>query len=274
MPFHPGTTLLARASAVCFALLFCGSAVADWPRWGGPNGDFSVPGVTGLVHSWGLLTGPKQYWSRDLGDGYSAIVTDGRSLYTMFRKGQQEVTVALDAMTGATVWEATEDAPFSAGMDMQYGPGPHSSPLIAGDRLFTVGILARLSAFDRKTGKRLWTHDLWKDFGGDFNGRGFAVSPVAYGDTVITKIGGTKGAVVAFRQKDGFVAWTNQSFSGAPATPSVINVDGQDQLVVMSGDAVMGLDPANGNLYWQHPPAPNTDSISLCRSGGRTMFCL
>jgi len=41
----------------------------------------------------------------------------------------QEVVVALDAATGKTRWEHVYDAPLDDKMDMEYGPGPHSTPL-------------------------------------------------------------------------------------------------------------------------------------------------
>ena len=41
------------------------------------------------------------------------------------------------------------------------GNGPYSTPLIVGDRLFTTGVAGRLQCLDKKTGKVLWTQQLW-----------------------------------------------------------------------------------------------------------------
>jgi hypothetical protein len=78
-------------------------APAAWTRWGGPNQDFSAP-AAGLASSW-PETGPATLWNRELGEGYSAILVEGGRLYTMYRAGDEEVAVCLDARTGATLWE-------------------------------------------------------------------------------------------------------------------------------------------------------------------------
>ena len=39
----------------------------------------------------------------------------------------------------------------------------------------------------------------------------------------------------------------------SPASPILISVDGQQQLVVFGGDRIAGMDPANGRALWSHP---------------------
>ena len=118
-------------------------AQSDWLQWGGPNRDFTATSK-GLAASW-PATGPKQLWSRPLGAGHSAVLASGKNLYTMYSQGEQEFVVALAADTGKTIWEHKYDAP-TAGLDLEYGAGPHSTPLIVSDLLFTVGATGRLFA--------------------------------------------------------------------------------------------------------------------------------
>ncbi len=237
------------------ALLFAfaaGAAKLDWPSWGGPNGNFTVDGK-GLPATF-AASAPKRLWQRSLGDGYSSIVTDGALLYTMYRRGHEEVVVAIEPDTGVTQWEYAYDATFRPGMAMEYGPGPHATPLVLGDYVYTIGILARMHAFDKKTGRIVWWKDLYKDFpGSTFMGRGYPVSPIAYKNTIIVKLGEHGHAIVALNPKDGSLVWQNQNFSNAPSSPILIKVDGQEQLVTTSSDEVVGLDPNNGELLWSHP---------------------
>ncbi len=227
-----------------------------WSRWGGPNGDFKVD-VAGLADAW-PESGPPELWGRDLGDGYSAIVCDSERLYTMYRVDDedknlhQEVVVALDPISGETLWEHRYDAPFEKGMSMEYGPGPNSTPLVVGDRLFTVGVTVKFHCLDTKTGRVQWVHDLRKQYGASTLSRGYGASPYAYKDLIILPIGGEGQSVMAFRQKDGSVAWKNQDFSSTFATPFVARVGDEDQLIVFVGKVVAGLDPANGELKWSH----------------------
>jgi len=74
-----------------------------WPQWGGPQRDFKAP-ATGLASTWSA-TGPRRLWQREMGEGFSAIAAEDGKLFTMYRKGEQEVVIALDAATGKTLWE-------------------------------------------------------------------------------------------------------------------------------------------------------------------------
>ncbi len=239
------------------ALLACAALQAaslEWPQFAGPHRNFTSD-AKGLANSW-PAAGPKKLWSRDLGEGYSGIAVDGAVLYTMYRHGSEEVTLAAATATGKTIWEYTESAPFHSGMAMENGAGPHATPLVTANAVYTVGILAHLVCLDKKTGHVLWSHDLWREYNGTPMDRGYSVSPIAWKDTVIMKVGGAGHAFMAFNQKDGKVVWQKQDFANSPSSPILISVDGQDQLVaaVMS-DQIIGLNPDTGDLLWRHPHA-------------------
>jgi len=230
-----------------------------WPQWGGPARDFRVSSP-GLATSW-PSGGPKKLWSRALGEGYSSIVVDSDALYTMYRVGDDEIIVSLDAATGKTRWEHRYQAPLLEHMDYgtwlrQGGAGPYSTPLLLGGGVYAVGTTGRFHALDRNTGEVLWHHDLDRKF--EMSGyRGYAPSPIVYGGNILLPIGGRGQAVVAFDPANGAVVWKNQDFRLAPASPILIDVDGHDQLVVFTPGEVVGLDPANGNLLWSHPHETN-----------------
>lgn len=225
-------------------------AQAEWPQWGGPARNF-VSQSKGLADKL-PANGPGKLWSRALGDGHSSIVVDGNTLYTMYSKGELEFVIALEAGTGKTIWEHKYEAP-TAGMDYGNALGPHATPLIMGDFLYTAGALGKLHAFDKKTGKVAWSHDLWKEYGGTIIDSGYSCSPLGYKNTIILTVGGKGQTFVAFDRKDGSVVWKNQSFDLSPTSPIVIKVDGQDQLVAFLGKEIAGVDPNNGELLWSHP---------------------
>jgi outer membrane protein assembly factor BamB len=240
------------ATALLSFAALCGAASLEWPQWGGPHGDFKSD-AKGLAASW-PPTGPRKLWSRPLGEGYSAISVDGGTLYTMYRAGSDEIVVAADAATGKTIWEYRYDARFRPGMGMENGSGPHATPLVTDNGVYAIGILGNLLCLDKKTGKVVWSHDLYKEFHGTYFDRGYAPSPIAYKNTVIMKVGGEGHSFMAFDQKSGAVAWrTTQNFANSPATPTLINLDGQDQLVAPVSDDVVGIDPANGWVLWTYP---------------------
>jgi len=125
--------------------------------------------------------------------------------------------------------------------------------LVAGDLLFTVGLLGYVQAFEKQTGKQVWSHDIVREYGGSKMGRGYSCSPLAWKTMVIVTVGGADQALMAFDQKTGAVAWKKQSFKLSPSTPTIINVDGEDQLVIVLADHIVGMNPNNGELLWDHP---------------------
>jgi outer membrane protein assembly factor BamB len=224
---------------------------AEWPQWGGPDRDFAVDAPR-LADAW-PAGGPKKLWSRPLGDGYSAIVGDASQIITMYRRGHDDVVIALDAGAGKTQWEFAIPARHEPGMGMEHGPGPHSTPLVAGNRVFVVSVMGKLQCLDRRSGKALWAHDLWEEYGGTRLNRGYAASPIAYREMIIVPVGGAGHAVMAFHQSDGKPAWQAQDFANTGSSPVLIDVGGLDQLVVFMAEEVAGLNPLNGDLQWRVP---------------------
>jgi len=241
-----------------------------WRQWGGPNRNFIVE-ATGLAEKW-PGAGPPVLWSRPLGTGHSAILVDEGRLFTMYRVGNgrakqgpweaEELVVALDAKTGETLWEHRYPAKLE---DFNFGAGPHSTPLVVGDRLFTFGTNKQLYAFDKRTGKVLWSHDLVKEFNAPtllirpVVKAGYGCSPLAYEDTIICSVGGPGQSVMAFRQSDGAVAWKSGDFLTSEAAPILIELAGKTQLVVIGGGTVQGMDPLTGRVLWSHPHDPGND---------------
>jgi outer membrane protein assembly factor BamB len=226
-------------------------ASAQWTQWGGPHFNFTADSK-GLASEWST-DGPKKLWSRPLGEGYSAVLVDGGKLYTMYRAENKERVVCMDAQTGAGVWEYAYDGAPREGHVAEFGDGPRATPLLAGDRLYTIGVSGKLHCLDKNKGTVNWTHDLWTDFGGSVLNHGYSSSPILYKDTVIVLSGGTDQSIIAFHAKDGKVAWKGLSFGNSYSTPRIFKVHGEDQLVTFMATEVIGVDPNNGELKWQFP---------------------
>src|SRR4030095_8566709 len=109
-----------------------------WTQWGGPKRNFQTE-ATGLKDTW-TAAGPRVVWKRALGEGYSAPVVENGVLYTIYGKSREEVVRAANAETGTRLWEATNPMTFQSDAGGEMGNGPYTSPLVAGDRLFTTGV--------------------------------------------------------------------------------------------------------------------------------------
>ena len=221
-----------------------------WTQWGGPKRNFQTD-ATGLKDVW-PATGPRVVWKRALGEGYSAPVVENGVLYTIYGKSREEVVLAANAETGQTLWEHVTPMTFQSDAP-EMGNGPYSSPLIAGDRLFTTGVAGRLQCLDKKSGKVLWTQQLWSDHHGSQLMYGYSSSPIAFRDTVVVPVGGKGRAVMAFRQADGSTAWSKNDLGNVYSSPILIDVGGLEQMAVLLDGALIGINPNNGDLQWMAP---------------------
>ncbi len=274
-------------SAVCIAGCSSGSGQGNWLQWGGPNRNFVVE-AKGLADSW-PEAGPNKLWHRELGDGYSAIVSDGKALFTMYRIDQDEFTIALSSETGETLWEHKQASPTTDLME-QFGAGPHSTPVLVGNRLFTIGSNAVFYCFDKNTGTVLWSHDLAEEFGAPIPGRGYGVSPIAYKNAIIVPVDRTRPSgddaeeesteqvegqsLFAFDQGTGKVVWKAQDYRIGYSSPILINFLGEEQLVQLLADGIMGVNPQNGDLLWHLALEPQGANIATPVWNGKDLlFC-
>jgi outer membrane protein assembly factor BamB len=252
----PRLVLLLAASAASVAS--AQTTAPSWTQWGGPTRDF-MSSSTGLAASW-PATGPRRLWSRSFGEGHSMVLAEGGRLYSMYRPvapargqyAQVEVVAALDAATGKTIWEHQYSSPTS-GVNYTEGAGPHATPLIAGNKLIVVGSRREFFALDKGSGKVLWSHDFMKEYNAPEIDRGMANSPLLFNNTVLVPIGGKGQALGAFNPETGALIWKAGNVEYSPASPLLITVDGQRQVVVFGGDRIAGMDPASGTTLWTHP---------------------
>lgn len=222
----------------------------EWREWAGPNGDFRVADA-GLARQW-AADGPPRVWSRPLGPGYSAISVAAGRLFTMYRGEAEDVVAALDAASGESLWEYRYEAPAREDNVIQFGEGPHATPLVLEDRVVTLGYTGKLSCLSIETGEVLWNLDIVEDLQGDIQSFGSSASPVLHDGRVIVLVGGAN-AVVALEPADGSVVWRSAAGSVSYSSPRVFDVGGQEQLVYYSADAVIGLDAENGESIWSFP---------------------
>jgi outer membrane protein assembly factor BamB len=263
--------------AVLASALSARAEAPEWPQWGGPGRNFIVQ-THSLADVW-PENGPTELWRRELGDGYSSILVDRGVLYTMYTIKAAECIGAFDAETGQTLWEHRNPSPFEG---TQFGPGPHSTPLIVGDRLFAVGANATFHCLDKRTGEALWKRDLAEEFGAPIPYYGYAPSPIAYKNLVILPVdrlreeqyrGPLPGPLppidprktqrdqsfMAFDQETGDVIWRRQDFAVDYSSPILINFEGEDQLVLILRREIIGVGPADGDLLWHIECLPSPD---------------
>ena len=253
--FHLGTTRrFLGLVRVWISLAVVGSWAtathAQWPQWGGPQRDFEVKSAQ-VADDW-PDDGPKKLWSRPLGEGYSSIVYDDNRLLTMHRAEDEEVIVALDPASGKTLWEYRYSAPMIEGIETRFGKGPNATPTVHGDLLYTLGITGKLHAIDKRSGNTTWSHDLVAEFGAKPPTFGFSSSPLVHGNRLIVAVGGEGVGMMSLDPATGAVIWKRHDFENIYSSPIVIDVDGQEQIVLLTDREIVGIAPEDGALKWRH----------------------
>jgi outer membrane protein assembly factor BamB len=166
-------TALSLFSTVSFA--------DDWPQWGGPQRDL-VWRETGIVETLPVDADGKlpRVWSAPIGEGYAGpAVANGRVFVTdRIVDESLERVLCFDAETGKLLWNHD----YLARYTVSYPAGPRSTPVVDGDRVYTIGAMGHMFCFNAESGKVLWKRNFVDDFGTDLPTWGMAASPLVDGD--------------------------------------------------------------------------------------------
>ena len=239
------------SAAVLVSLLAAVAAAGEeWPQWGGPNRDFTVA-ARDLATSW-PTAGPPREWSLALGPGHaSPVVADG-TLYALYRDGDNEVLVAHHAENGGLKWRREQPAELWDKFNEQFGVGPHVTPAVRDGRIYTVTVRGLVQSLEARTGKELWSHDLWQAHKAEPTDRGYASSPLLHGELVILPAAGR--GLVALDAGSGAVRWTSFDLAnGAFSSPINLRVGDRDQVLAFVAEGLVAIDPADGRVLWRHP---------------------
>ena len=221
---------------------------AAWPHWRGPARDGIAAGFTAPATWPAQLT---KRWQAKVGLGHASPVVSGNRVVVHSRLENREVVTAFDLASGKQLWQDGIDAPYTMNPAARgHGPGPKSTPAIAGGRVFTFGISGIFSAHDLATGKLLWRKNAPKtppEFG-------TASSPLVDGNVVIAFLGGQgAGALTAMDAATGAERWRWTGDGPAYSSPIIATFGGTKQIIVQSETKLVGVSAANGKLLWETP---------------------
>jgi outer membrane protein assembly factor BamB len=222
---------------------------ADLTQWRGPARDGVIPGAT-VPQTWPeTLT---ERWRVEIGTGYATPLVVGNRVYQFSRLGENETMTALDIESGKVVWQAGYPAAFTMNpATKQHGPGPKSTPAFAGGRLYSIGMIGTVTAWDAASGKQIWQKP---GAGPEMLYTTHAFSPLIDGGSVIFHVGGNdKGALTAFDLDTGAVRWNWTGDGPGYASPMVAVFDGVRQIVTPTQTKIVGVDAATGALLWERP---------------------
>ena len=140
---------------------------------------------------------------------------------------------------------------------MSYRDGPRCSVLIADGLAYSLGTMGHLFCLDAESGEVVWAKSLDRLYQIRMPVWGIAAAPLIEEDLLIVPVSGADDAyLVAFDCKTGAERWRALPDRGNYSAPIVIDQAGRRVLVCMTGDRVIGVDPASGELLWENPFKP------------------
>jgi outer membrane protein assembly factor BamB len=225
----------------------------DWNQWRGPARDGSVTAASSPT-TWPASLKP--VWRVEIGEGYSSPVVSRGSVFVHGRRDPEEVVVAVNLANGKLLWEQKYAADFKKNQyAVKMAKGPNATPLVLGNRLFTLGVTGIVKAWDTKTGRPLWGKDFSKTVDTSKLFCGTAASPLAVGNWIVIQTGSDVhgGQIVALEPASGTVAWEWRGPGPGYASPVAFDIGGKKQIVTLTNSSIVGIDAANGEELWSMP---------------------
>lgn len=228
------------------------AVTSDWPRFLGPNDD----GTTPETHLLAALpeTGLKLVWELAKGDSFTGPSIVGDRLVFFHNIDDQDIIECLHPETGKPYWVYTYPNRYRDRYG--YGKGPRASPVIAGEKIYTLSATSILTCLDLKSGQLIWKRDLAAEYELSTNFFGHGCSPIVMEDKVIVPLGGKGVAVAAFQKDIGETMWeTKHEWPASYASPIKATLHGKERVLVFAGGdsdpptgGLLCIDPKNGKL--------------------------
>lgn len=252
---QPDRTHTDRCLAVILAgsFLLLGSWPApgrgeDWPQFLGPNRN-ATSSEKGLLQSW-PGEGPPLVWEKKIGKGFSAPVVAGERLILFHRVDDKEIVDCLDAATGKERWRFAYPTRHEDQVPTTGDDGPRSTPLIAGNRVYTLGAEGKLHCLELDTGKRVWDRAINTEYQVRPGFFGTATSPILEGNRLLINVGGKGAGIVAFDKESGKELWKATDHEASYSSPVAATIDGARQVCFFTREGIVLLDPEKGTVHF------------------------
>ena len=263
----------AIATLSLFAICARDGRGEDWPQWMGPNRD----------NQWKPSTIPTKFpssglsakWTAAVGGGYAGPAVVGNRVYVtdLVTKADAKIdnfgrkafdgterVLCLDDSNGNVLWKHEYPVRYA----ISYPAGPRCTPIVDGNRVYTLGAEGDLFCFERESGKVLWSKKLKEVYKTNSALWGYAAHPLIDGENLITLAGGDGSQTVCLNKSTGEEVWrfgtaSEQGYS----PPTIIEAAGVRQLILINPEAVNSVNPTNGKLYWSVPYQADNGSIIM-----------
>ena len=227
----------------------------DFPQFLGPDRNLVISGRD-CWFQWNERL-PREVWRRTIGAGWSGFAAVNGYAITLEQRGESEITSCYEILTGEPVWASEVTARHETVVG---GAGPRSTPTIHEGRVYVLGATGILRCLDGSDGSEIWQRNLTTEFDITNDGSGIAwgrsSSPLIVDEEVVVPAGGPsngrKHSLVAYDRVSGEEIWRGGDRQASYSSPALATINGQQQILIVTEDAVCGHDPTDGHQLWQY----------------------
>ena len=221
----------------------------DFPEYRGRARDGVVHGPP-LSQDW-TSQPPRLLWRQPVGAGCAGVVVVANSVITCEQRGDNEAIVCYDKQSGTECWVHQYPARFNS----SGGEGPRATPTVFRGNVYAYGATGKLTCVEGQTGTLRWSVDVVPSDASANLDHGQSCSPLAYAELIIVTPGVAKGAVdsrgvLAYDATSGHPVWNAGSRSGSYASPMIVALAGQPQLLVLDAVGLVGYELSTGQELW------------------------
>lgn len=238
-----------RIILLSLAILCSPAAADDWPEIMGPKRR-GISRETGWNVDWAAKE-PPVLWKVTVGPGASSCAVAAGRVYTMGGStiGTESV-ICLDAPTGREIWRQTYDCEFDK---RSWTGGPVVTPVLDGDRLYTLSFRGQLFCWNANDGAKLWELHLESAFKGIMPHWGWAGCPLVVGNMLIIEPGGNGSSRAAVDKLTGKVFWQSGTDRVAYASPIIFSGPAMRGVALFNVNGLVGINPRDGSELFRHP---------------------
>ena len=221
-----------------------------WPGFRGPGRDGVSVSGSRISTDWSAAP-PAELWRRPVGPGWSSLAVHGEFFFTQEQRGEDEVVACYRVDNGEPVWIHRDPTRF---FESNGGAGPRGTPTLSGDRVYTLGATGILNALSALDGAVVWSKNVATDAQMEIPEWAFSSSPLVIDEPAGERlvVVAASGTLVAYELDAGDLRWTGPEGGISYSSPQPMSFDGMSQVVLVHGDGVTGVDPADGSRLWQY----------------------
>lgn len=225
------------------------AAADDWPEILGPKRR-GISKETGWNTDW-ANSEPPVLWKMNVGLGASSCGVVAGRVYTMggSRDGTESV-ICLDAATGRQIWRQTYTCAFD---ERSFTGGPAVTPVIDGDRVYTLSFRGQLFCWNANDGAKIWGLELETAFKGLMPHWGWNGSPLVVGNMVIVEPGGNGSSRAAVDKLTGRIFWQSGTDPAGYSSPIIFSGPEMRGVALFNVSGLIGINPRNGSELFRQP---------------------